>query len=156
MQGMKAGVDNIEKLALQAPNETNGGRVVALQDRKRLVWDVAGGIREILWVYRLEPNSWKRLELGPGFWILLLLAVPLYAALECIACMIWCRPVFASSMDGLGLYPDAPEMPFVIPTMLLKPLRPIWKPAIHVLNPFFGWLVRLLTYLATDGKRNDL
>jgi hypothetical protein len=33
-------------------------------------------------------------------------------------------------MTGYGVDMDAPVYPFVIPTLLFRPLRPIWKPAL--------------------------
>jgi len=60
--------------------------------------------------------------------------------------LIFCRPVLASSMDGYGIYPDAPEMPFVIPTMLLRPFKLVWRPVINALEPLLLWLFNFVVY----------
>jgi hypothetical protein len=49
-------------------------------------------------------------------------------------------------MVGYGVDPDAPDYPFVIPTLLFRPFKPIWRPAFQylawgsgvLLNLFFG------------------
>ena len=50
--------------------------------------------------------------------------------------MIWCRPVY-----GTGNYPrfleryaNAPEFPFVIPTMLFRPLAFVWRPLVSAVT----------------------
>jgi hypothetical protein len=37
-------------------------------------------------------------------------------------------------MVGYGVNPDAPRYPFVIPTLLFRPLRPVWKPVLKWLE----------------------
>nr|OQO24515.1 hypothetical protein B0A51_06131 [Rachicladosporium sp. CCFEE 5018] len=34
-------------------------------------------------------------------------------------------------MEGYGVWNDAPRSPFVIPTLLFRPLRPIWRPTLN-------------------------
>jgi hypothetical protein len=54
-------------------------------------------------------------------------------------------------MEGYGIYPDAPEMPFVTLTLLINPLR-------FVVRPLFGfgsWLLRVLYYHWNDWTPND-
>jgi hypothetical protein len=149
---MKTGIDKMTRLSQKTPNGIHRDTI----PREQVVWDVLGGIRDILWVWRLEPTSWKGIQLGPGFWVLCLLAIPLYVVAELIMCMIYCRPVIADSMEGMGTCPDAPEMPFVIPTVLLRPFRPVWKPLIALLKPVFIWLARFLTYMAKEDNVNEL
>ena len=62
----------------------------------------------------------------PGF---LLLSWLLWYILENILCYNYCHPLYAEYMTGYGVDMDAPRYPFVIPTLLFRPLRPIWKPA---------------------------
>lgn len=44
-------------------------------------------------------------------------------------------------MSGYGINPDAPEFPLVIPTMLLRPFRPLWRPLLNTASTFvhFAW-----------------
>lgn len=44
-------------------------------------------------------------------------------------------------MSGFGIDPDAPEFPFALPTMLLRPFRPLWRPCVNTATSFvhFVW-----------------
>jgi hypothetical protein len=61
----------------------------------------------------------------------------LWNALENLLCMYYCHPLYAEYMVGFGVNPDAPEYPFVIPTLLFRPLRPVWKPVLQWLEASF-------------------
>ncbi|KAF2019741.1 hypothetical protein BU24DRAFT_406371 [Aaosphaeria arxii CBS 175.79] len=46
---------------------------------------------------------------------------------ECIACEQYCHKLYASSMIGYGVDPNAPRFPFVIPTLLYRwTIKPWW------------------------------
>ena len=156
LEDVRTGMDNITKLTGKPQNGTAGGETLVHMTDQQVFEAVSRGLWASLWIAHRDTDSWKGFNTGPGLWLLLLLAVPLYALFECISCMIWCRPVFADSMEGLGVYPDAPEMPFVIPTMLLRPLRPMWKPAFQMLCPVVHWMWNFMAYVTMDGKDNGL
>ena len=61
----------------------------------------------------------------------------LWNALENLLCMYYCHPLYAEYMVGFGINPDAPRYPFVIPTLLFRPLRPVWKPVLQWLEALF-------------------
>lgn len=56
---------------------------------------------------------------------------------ECTLCAYWCQPRFAYRMIGTGVYPDAPEFPFVIPTLFFRPVRWLWRPVLEALEAVF-------------------
>ncbi|KAH7139395.1 hypothetical protein B0J11DRAFT_516704 [Dendryphion nanum] len=62
--------------------------------------------------------------------------------LEVYACDKYCHPIYASKMVGYGVNPDAPDFPFVIPTMLyrwtLKPFKPFWEPLWNIIVWMLG------------------
>nr|OQO00771.1 hypothetical protein B0A51_18720 [Rachicladosporium sp. CCFEE 5018] len=55
----------------------------------------------------------------------------LYYVLESLLCWKYCHPFYARRMEGYGVWNDAPRSPFVIPTLLFRPLRPIWRPTLN-------------------------
>jgi hypothetical protein len=61
----------------------------------------------------------------------------LWNVLENVLCMYYCHPLYAEYMVGFGVNPDAPEYPFVIPTLLFRPFRPLWKPVLQGLEASF-------------------
>lgn len=153
LNDVRAGMENISKMT-NKPTDSTNLLLVRMSDHE--VFEAV--IRDIwsrLWTARRDTNSWKGFRLGPGFWLLLLLTIPLYALMETVACMIWCRPVFADGMEGLGIYPDAPELPFVIPTMLLRPLRPVWKPLLEVVEPVGKWVWEFVAYVTANDLESQ-
>lgn len=54
----------------------------------------------------------------------------LWNILENALCYQYCHPLYAEYMVGFGVNPDAPRYPFVIPTLLFRPLRPLWEPCL--------------------------
>lgn len=156
LNDVRTGMDNISKITSKPPNgAAKDDALVHMSDREVFDAVMRAGWAS-LWVARYDPKIWARFRVGLGFWLLLILAVPLYVMLECVSCMLWCRPVFAESMDGLGIYPDAPEMPYVIPTMLLRPLRPAWKPVVDIMAPVLRWLVDFSAYVVESSKNHVL
>lgn len=61
----------------------------------------------------------------------------LWHLVENLLCWQYCHPLYAETMIGYGVDPDAPRYPFVIPTLLFRPFRPIWKPALAWLHASF-------------------
>ncbi|KIW08002.1 uncharacterized protein PV09_00948 [Verruconis gallopava] len=138
---VKTGLDNITKLTRTAQN---GSAIVGSSTAQLGDDEVFQAVKRAS-LARLWEIRW---------WILIMAAIPLYAMLECVACLIWCRPVIADGMDGFGIYPDAPELPFVIPTMLLRPFAPIWKPLLLIIKPLITWIAQLCTYLIGGGHKD--
>ncbi|PNS15831.1 hypothetical protein CAC42_4283 [Sphaceloma murrayae] len=69
-------------------------------------------------------------------------------ALENAACAAWCQPRYATRMAGFGVDPSAPRYPFVVPTMLFRPLRWLWRPVTSTLVWLLGQLwTGLVAYL---------
>jgi hypothetical protein len=62
---------------------------------------------------------------------------------ETTLCAYYCHQTYAVEMVGYGVDPDAPEYPFVIPTLLFRPFEPIWRPVLQYLAWSFGVLLNL-------------
>jgi hypothetical protein len=50
-------------------------------------------------------------------------------------------------MNGFGVYIDAPQMPFVIVTYLLRPIRPFLGPLWSTVSAFAYWIWGFVLYL---------
>nr|POE89781.1 hypothetical protein CFP56_20250 [Quercus suber] len=76
----------------------------------------------------------------PGFQLtkvgLFCILALIWYAMEKIACYNYCHSAYAADMIGVGVDPGAPEYPFVIPTVLLRPLKFLWKP----LGDYLMWI----------------
>jgi hypothetical protein len=56
-------------------------------------------------------------------------------------------------MNGFGVYIDAPQMPFVIPTYIFRPVRPFLRPLWSTVSAFAHWLWGFVFYLfEEDGS----
>ncbi|KAK5005726.1 hypothetical protein LTR39_005854 [Cryomyces antarcticus] len=53
---------------------------------------------------------------------------------------MYCQPLYANTMVGTGVNPDAPEFPYVIPTLLFRPFGWLWRPLLSVLGSVCGAL----------------
>jgi hypothetical protein len=62
---------------------------------------------------------------------------------ETTLCAYYCHQTYAVEMVGYGVDPDAPDYPFVIPTLLFRPFEPIWRPVLQYLAWSFGVLLNL-------------
>lgn len=94
----------------------------------RNVW--SGLLSELLsTIY--TPSSTARLGFELTWLGTLLLLFILYQFLERLLCHLYCHDFSAETMRGFGVDPDAPQYPLVIPTLVFRPLRPIWRPALH-------------------------
>lgn len=60
-----------------------------------------------------------------------LLLLLCYVFAEAALCSQFCHPRYAHSMRGYGVDPNAPRLPFVVVTLLFRPLRWAWKPALN-------------------------
>lgn len=97
---------------------------------------VAGGRRSLslssLW------SGFKRLfydRNGGGRWGFTCLGLSLLVFFtwfftETALCNAYCHPMYAQTMDGFGVDPDAPRLPFVTVTVLSRPFRWLWKPIV--------------------------
>lgn len=59
---------------------------------------------------------------------------------ETTLCSYYCYQEYAYEMVGYGTNPDAPDFPFVIPTLLFRPFKPIWGPVVR----YLGWLLSIV------------
>ncbi|TKA71224.1 hypothetical protein B0A49_04167 [Cryomyces minteri] len=59
---------------------------------------------------------------------------------ETTLCKMYCQPLYAKTMVGTGVNPDAPEFPYVIPTLLFRPFGWLWRPLLSVLGSVCGAL----------------
>lgn len=91
-----------------------------------LWWGLWTELRSVFYVYDKNARFGIRTT-WPGFLVITWL---LWYILENILCYNYCHPLYAEYMIGYGVDMDAPVYPFVIPTLLFRPLRPIWKPAL--------------------------
>ncbi|KAF2398446.1 hypothetical protein EJ06DRAFT_532195 [Trichodelitschia bisporula] len=119
--------------------------------------NMARGPFQALWgafkslFYHRRNGSLKLTWLGAAFavfWI--------WFITETIMCIIYCRPIYASYLTDEGIYPDAPEAPFVIPTMLFRPFRPIWRPVLNTAATFFHWAWGFASYILAEGRAPDV
>jgi hypothetical protein len=93
-----------------------------------------GSVWHALWVefrenfYTFDDETkWTTIRLT---WLgLICLSFWVWLITEYTLCEIYCHPRYAATMKGYGVNPDAPEFPLVLPTLVFKPLKPIWRPA---------------------------
>ncbi|OCL01657.1 hypothetical protein AOQ84DRAFT_393484 [Glonium stellatum] len=96
---------------------------------------------------RNEPGRWGFTCLG-----LSLLIFFSWFFTETALCNAYCQPMYAQSMDGFGVDPDAPRLPFVTVTVLSRPLRWLWKPIVGSLV----WAGKAIyqTFAVDEGVRS--
>jgi hypothetical protein len=70
------------------------------------------------------------------------------------ACNSWflCPPVTASEMSAFGVYVDAPRMPFVIPTYIFRPIRPLWGSAWSTASGSAHWVWNFVWYIFEENE----
>ena len=95
-----------------------------------------------------------RLGVRPTWLGLSILLWALWNALENLLCVYYCHPLYAEYMVGFGVDPDAPEYPFVIPTLLFRPFRPLWKPVLQGLEASFTACFHALFGGPPDSERD--
>ncbi|KAK5137454.1 hypothetical protein LTR08_008432 [Meristemomyces frigidus] len=107
-----------------------------------------GSVWKALWTefrscfYTWDPPSGWRIRLT---WLGLICASCVgWYLVESTLCAYFCRPLYGSSMVGYGVDPDAPRFPLVMPTLLFRPLKPVWQPAFETASWCFGVLVNAL------------
>lgn len=81
----------------------------------------------------------------------LLLLFFLYQALERVMCHFYCHNFSAESMRGFGVNPDAPRYPFVMPTLVLRPLKPVWRPVLEWAKEV--WMASFHTVIGEEGTK---
>lgn len=105
------------------------------------------------------PRLWKRdsksKRLRPTYLGWATAIFGLWYLIESIMCDIYCHPTIAEVCDGYCLQPDAPQFPFVLPTMLWR-----WSHLSSILTPIITIVVasgRLIAQLLGlwDGYVDD-
>lgn len=108
---------------------------------KGIVWYVSPstGRKRLTWLALLTIVFWA------WFWA------------EFLACLVWCRPVY-SRWDG-RVRPEAPEWPFVIPTVVFAPFRFVWEPVLDGLGrwvwPGVRWIWEFICFLWEDERLKE-
>lgn len=104
------------------------------------------------YLWRQDPVT-RRIRPTRLTWFLLLFLVWLFS--ESTMCDYYCRPRFATACHGNCLKPDAPEFPFVIPTMLWRwsHISSFLAPAFTIAFAFFKLTMQLMGLW--DGFVND-
>ncbi|QIW95167.1 hypothetical protein AMS68_000685 [Peltaster fructicola] len=128
-------------------------RNVTLTSNGELVCDSCGrmytGVWRGLWI-EFRSNFWLRDPTKLTGIRLTRLGAILFTwlcwyILELTLCAQYCQPRYAYKMVGYGVNPDAPVFPFVIPTLLFRPFRPAWRPALKWLswaaNVVLNWIM---------------
>ncbi|KAI7360331.1 hypothetical protein KC354_g8962 [Hortaea werneckii] len=77
------------------------------------------------------PNSWSIQFTWLG---LLCLSLLIWYAIESALCWQYCHKLYATTMVGYGVDYDAPRFPFVLPTLVFRPLKPLWLPMVEYLQ----------------------
>ena len=105
------------------------------------------------------PCLWKvdskTQRLRPTYFGLATAIFGLWYLTESIMCDIYCHPTIAEVCDGYCLQPDAPQFPFVLPTMLWR-----WSHLSSILAPIIMIFVALGRFMAQlfglwDGYVDD-
>ncbi|KAK5125677.1 hypothetical protein LTR85_011951 [Meristemomyces frigidus] len=114
---------------LARPTMTKNGKTIC----KACGGTYYGSVWKALWTefrscfYTWDPPSSWRIRFS---WLgLLCLSALGWYILELVLCRYYCHPLYGSSMVGYGAYPNAPQFPWVIPTLLFRPFKFIWEPA---------------------------
>ncbi|EEA27443.1 hypothetical protein TMatcc_004267 [Talaromyces marneffei ATCC 18224] len=111
------------------------------------------------------PRLWKRdcksQRLRPTYLGWATAVFGLWYILESIMCDIYCHPSIAEVCDGYCLQPDAPQFPFVLPTMFWR-----WSHLSSILTPIITLLVAFVRLIAQlfglwdgyvdDGQYSDI
>ncbi|KAI6806111.1 hypothetical protein KC332_g13930 [Hortaea werneckii] len=77
------------------------------------------------------PNSWTIQFTWLG---LLSLSLLIWYAIESALCWQYCHKLYATTMVGFGVDYDAPRFPFVLPTLVFRPWKPLWLPVAEYLQ----------------------
>ncbi|KAF2431232.1 hypothetical protein EJ08DRAFT_192614 [Tothia fuscella] len=70
---------------------------------------------------------------------------------ELLLCILYCRPVYSKQMHGFGIQPIPLQPPFVIPSLLLRPFGPLWRPVVNTIYTFLHWLWGFVVYVVTSS-----
>lgn len=113
-------------------------------------WALWTEFRSLFYTYGTEPAAeYSWLTIRPTWLGLALLLYLTWYLSETTLCSYFCNPRFARWVDD---YPDphAPEFPFVIPTLVFRPVKWVWKPACEGLAWGFG-----VVFHALFGERSS-
>ncbi|KAI7085240.1 hypothetical protein KC356_g6093 [Hortaea werneckii] len=77
------------------------------------------------------PHSWSIQFTWLG---LLSLSFLIWYAIESALCWQYCHKLYATTMVGYGVDYDAPRFPFVLPTLVFRPWKPLWLPVAEYLH----------------------
>lgn len=101
-------------------------------------WSLWTECRSFFYTYGTEPAAeYSWLTIRPTWLGLAVLLWLTWYLSETTLCAYFCNPRFASWVDDYP-DPDAPEYPFVIPTLVFRPLRWVWQPVCNALAWAFG------------------
>ena len=107
-------------------------------------WSLWTEFRSLFYTYGTEPAAkYSWLTIRPTWLGLAVLLYLTWYLSETTLCAYFCNPRFATRVYD---YPDpnAPQYPFVIPTLVFRPLRWLWQPVCNALAWMFGALFHTL------------
>lgn len=96
-----------------------------------------------LWHRRPDTNRLRPTLLG---WVLLISLT--WWVIECFMCELYCKPLYLYEDRNYTVDPNAPETPWVIPTMLWRwsGLAPVLAPVWTILIAFYRFFAQLLGF----------
>ncbi|KAG8626662.1 hypothetical protein KVT40_005607 [Elsinoe batatas] len=154
-RGLRGMEKRVEMSSSLPADHTVPGKEIIVRTQQGSIW--SNLLREATTLF-FDPNTVSRLD-KPRPWGLtttglLTAAFLTWYLLETTACTIWCHPQYAHDMTGFGVNPDAPRYPFVLPTILFRPVRWLWHPItstlVWVVGQIWTGLVAYLGILFED------
>ncbi|KAF2241551.1 hypothetical protein BU26DRAFT_440413 [Trematosphaeria pertusa] len=133
------GGERIRIIYKECPCMANGGH-------QCLEFSMWRWFKSLFYDERLKP---RRRGWGLTMLSICLIAFFTWFVAENAACEAWCHHLYAKSYKGYGVTYDAPEFPFVIPTMTYRAfIKPWWIP----LFGFLAWGWRTLAGCLVGGE----
>lgn len=121
---IKAGIASLEEKFNREGKHIHSGEDCSTCGDDRLYASIP-----LPYLWRRDPAT-RRIRPTRLTWFLLLFLIWLFS--ESTMCDQYCHPTFATACNGNCLKPDAPQFPFVIPTMLWR-----WSHLSSFLTPIF-------------------
>ncbi|RAH85181.1 hypothetical protein BO86DRAFT_453658 [Aspergillus japonicus CBS 114.51] len=148
IQKVKSGLKSLEEQASRDGNVLTAPSSKGLQFSRATICakcqaETEGRVYTIISFPRLwkrNPISRRVRPTGLG-WCLLIFLAWLYS--ETTMCDYYCHPIIANVCEGNCLRPDAPQFPYVIPTMLWR-----WLNLSSILAPVWAILVAAIRFVA--------
>ncbi|KAF2644705.1 hypothetical protein P280DRAFT_546139 [Massarina eburnea CBS 473.64] len=147
------GIRRVEHQVEHGEERDENGRVVKIGSKDcpciaagghQTVWK---GFKSLFYDERLKE---KGRRWGLTWLSLALLSFALWYAAESVACELWGHKQYASSYSSYGVRWNAPQYPFVLPTMLYRSIvQPWWRPLWSLLSFIYGVLVSCV--FGSDG-----